>query len=342
MVFDERELSRAIFDGSGKELLAGSPISVVITDPNQPDNPIVFVNAAFERTTGYSRASALGRNCRFLQDGDNDQPGVRELRRAISAGEPADVVIRNYSALGELFINRLHISPVFDAEGRLIAFVGMQIREPAETERTQEDQDTIDHLELMLAETNTRMRAHLKLLASLIRGAEPDNTELAKELLSHRVEALSLLYENLGADTTGALQQTVSAGEYVSKITATLTTLDPRHRVRFNIVTDDCLMGVDRAAVIGLIVTEVVTVLLGEVEGKPGHNLIGVNLREQGSADAILQIVSDFPNGPDNPLALPDKSRRIVEGLARQLGGELVMERTQKRAKLTLKFGVMG
>ena len=38
---------------------------MLITDPRQPDNPIVFVNDSFARLTGYSREETLGRNCRF-------------------------------------------------------------------------------------------------------------------------------------------------------------------------------------------------------------------------------------------------------------------------------------
>src|ERR671911_400236 len=44
--------------------------SIVITDPNQPDDPIVYVNPAFERMTGYAAEEVLGRNCRFLQRED--------------------------------------------------------------------------------------------------------------------------------------------------------------------------------------------------------------------------------------------------------------------------------
>ena len=42
-------------------------VSVVISDPSRPDNPLIFVSEEFERQTGYPAAEALGRNCRFLQ-----------------------------------------------------------------------------------------------------------------------------------------------------------------------------------------------------------------------------------------------------------------------------------
>ena len=364
-------LDESAIDRMGGNLFNSAPVSIVITDPNQPDNPIVFVNSSFERVTGFSRASALGRNCRFLQGEDHDQPGVHELRRAVEARESTEVEIRNYSALGEMFTNRLHISPVF-ADGELIAFIGMQVRLPGEDGRDDaravgardfsrhmrgarpsrreaalraralEDRDTIDHLELLLAESNQRMRAHLRLLAGLVR--EPgmaDSSDLARELLSHRVEALSLLYDDLETDTSGALAAVVSGGEYVSKVVATLSAMDPRQKVRFNVQTDPCLLGIDRAALLGLFTSEVVTVLLSEVEGRAGHSAIDVELRELASNRAELRIDTDIPGTPaeDNPLEIPTTSQRIIDGLVARLGGTLGVDVGEARAGLRLEFG---
>ena len=66
--------------------VTASTNSIVISDPNQPDDPIVYVNPAFERTTGYASEEVLGRNCRFLQREDRDQPALRELKAAIYEG----------------------------------------------------------------------------------------------------------------------------------------------------------------------------------------------------------------------------------------------------------------
>jgi PAS domain S-box-containing protein len=109
----------------GRAIVASSN-GVVITDPNLPDNPIVYVNPAFERTTGYPMEEVIGRNCRFLQDDDRDQPGLDELRAAIREGRGCQVVLRNYRKDGSLFWNELYVSPVHDEEGRLTNFVGVQ------------------------------------------------------------------------------------------------------------------------------------------------------------------------------------------------------------------------
>src|ERR671910_2150723 len=106
--------------------VTASTNSIVITDPNQPDDPIVYVNPAFERTTGYAAEEVLGRNCRFLQREDRAQPALEELRAAVCEGRHCTVVLRNYRKDGTLFWNELSIYPVRDEDGRMTNFVGVQ------------------------------------------------------------------------------------------------------------------------------------------------------------------------------------------------------------------------
>jgi PAS domain S-box-containing protein len=101
-------------------------ISFSISDPAQPDNPLVWVNPAFTRVTGYPFEEAVGYNCRFLQGPDTDPAAVAELRRAQQERRPTTVTLLNYRADGTAFWNELSLSPVFDGEGALTHFVGVQ------------------------------------------------------------------------------------------------------------------------------------------------------------------------------------------------------------------------
>ncbi len=101
-------------------------LSFTITDPHQPDQPLVYVNPAFERTTGYPAAEAVGRNCRFLQGPDTDPAAVQRIRDALAAQEHLVLTLLNYRRDGTAFWNELSISPVYDGTGALTHYVGIQ------------------------------------------------------------------------------------------------------------------------------------------------------------------------------------------------------------------------
>lgn len=99
---------------------------VTLSDPDQPDNPIIYANAAFERITGYAQHEILGRNCRFLQGEDRDQPEIEGIRAAIRERRSVTLTLRNYRKDGTLFYNRFTVRPLCDPQGRLIYYLGIQ------------------------------------------------------------------------------------------------------------------------------------------------------------------------------------------------------------------------
>ncbi len=103
-----------------------APIGITISDPSLPDNPMVYINEAYEELTGYSADLALGRNCRFLQGPDTDEAAVSEMREAIENREPVDVEIVNYREDGTPYWNHVTIAPLFDEDDTLTHFVGFQ------------------------------------------------------------------------------------------------------------------------------------------------------------------------------------------------------------------------
>ena len=99
---------------------------MLITDPRQPDNPIVFVNDAFRRLTGYTREETLGRNCRFLQGPGTNAEDIDRIRQAIADLVPIEVELLNYKKDGSIFWNRVLVSPVFDG-GDVTYFFASQL-----------------------------------------------------------------------------------------------------------------------------------------------------------------------------------------------------------------------
>jgi len=153
--------------------VAASSNGIVISDPRLPDNPIVYVNPAFERISGYPADEVVGRNCRFLQGEDRDQPGLDELRAAIEERRDATVILRNYRKDGALFYNELSVSPVFDGEGQLTQFIGVQTDI---TERKQAEDEVRQLNETLEARVEERT-AQLRSAVADLQGAKADLEE---------------------------------------------------------------------------------------------------------------------------------------------------------------------
>lgn len=143
----DREIHRSI---SGSDpfsaAVRATRMPMLITDPRLPDNPIVFVNDAFGRLTGYTREETLGRNCRFLQGSGTNTDDVTKVREAIAARKPIEIDLLNYRKDGTTFWNRLLLSPVFD-EGELTYFFASQFDVTPERDRKQRlvtDRDALE------------------------------------------------------------------------------------------------------------------------------------------------------------------------------------------------------
>ena len=102
-----------------------APVGITVADPNEPDEPLIYVNEAFERLSGYDTYDILGRNCRFLQGEGTDPETVDRIRQAVDNERSISVEILNYRKNGEPFWNQLNVAPVHD-DGELTHYLGFQ------------------------------------------------------------------------------------------------------------------------------------------------------------------------------------------------------------------------
>ena len=109
------------------EMIAGSAIAAVISNPRLPDNPIVECNDAFVALTGYGRDEIVGRNCRFMSGPATEEQLTAVIRQGIREQRPILVEILNYKKDGTAFRNAVLVAPVFDAGGELEYFLGSQM-----------------------------------------------------------------------------------------------------------------------------------------------------------------------------------------------------------------------
>jgi diguanylate cyclase (GGDEF)-like protein/PAS domain S-box-containing protein len=109
------------------------------------DNPIEYVNPAFERITGYCAAEVLGRDPRFMAAPGLDLNERAQVRAAIHERRAVNVVFRNKRKNGDLFWNDMSITPVHDEDGKVTHFIGVMIDVTAAKQRTAHLEHEVNH-----------------------------------------------------------------------------------------------------------------------------------------------------------------------------------------------------
>lgn len=104
-----------------------SIVGIAIADMRKPDFPLVYVNNAFTKITGYTKDLAIGYNCRFLQGSETDSVELTRIREALRTGAPYSGELLNYRHDGSRFWNRLTLSPVGGTEGHPDFYVANQV-----------------------------------------------------------------------------------------------------------------------------------------------------------------------------------------------------------------------
>jgi PAS domain S-box-containing protein len=98
---------------------------IFITNPARLDEPIFYVNDAFERLTGYSLSQVKGRETGFLWGPETDPSAVEAVNQAYRDGRACDVELLLYRRDGATTWVALSVSPVQDTAGNVTHFVGV-------------------------------------------------------------------------------------------------------------------------------------------------------------------------------------------------------------------------
>jgi PAS domain S-box-containing protein len=169
---------------------------MVVSDPRQPDNPIVLANKAFLELSGYSAEEVIGRNCRFLQGPRTSRHSVELVRQAIAAEKEITIELLNYRKDGTTFWNELFLSPVHDDEGHLLYFFGSS----KDISKRRQAQDLEAEEYRLLREVDHRAKNALALVQGIVRLSRAETAEAYAEAVQGRVEALAQAHSLLAAE----------------------------------------------------------------------------------------------------------------------------------------------
>lgn len=309
---------------------------MIITDPSQPDNPIVFCNEAFQKLTGYAQDEVLGRNCRFLQGPDTDRCSIDKIREAISRGESIAIELLNYRKNGSTFWNALYLSPVRNDDDSIQFFFASQLdvtnhvaakdravaqKEEIENEvarRTSQLEAALEAKTLLLHEVDHRVKNNLTMIGSLLRLqartiGDPEVTGKI-EAMMERIDALATVHRTL-YQSDDVTKFDVSA----FAVTLAQDVIGSSGRSDIALATDlePILIPAGHASSLGLVLNEILTNAIkhGLREGRAGTLKLSGRSTANG---AEIRIEDDGIGLSDEPSK--GLGRMLVERLTKQTG----------------------
>jgi len=328
---------------------------MIVTDPNQQDNPIIFCNEAFERLTGYSNEELVGFNCRLMQGPETDPDTVTSIREAVADGRDVAVDILNYRKDGNTFWNALFISPVRDEDGRIVYFFSSQLdfsnvkgkeaelaaarhkAEEAVAKRTSDLQASLAARSLLVHEVDHRVKNNLLTMASIVkmqaRLTQDAGQRQALMSVLNRIEAISTVQRKLF--TTDDVAR-FDIAEFARELATDLVGALRRDDVVLTLDLSPVYVPAVKASPLSLIVNELVGDAVLRGLGECGGEIHIVVKRRNGHFLIRVEDTSQ-PVEPDETSA--EVSRMLLEASARQL--EARIERRNEGARTIVEVTLL-
>ncbi len=317
---------------------------MIITDPRQPDNPIVFSNDAFTALTGYSREEIAGTNCRFLQGPDSDPVAIEKIRQAVRERREVSVDLLNYRKDGTTFWNALYLSPVVTEEGELQFFFASQfdvterknaesrlaaqkeVFEAAVRERTSELEEALAAQDTLLHEVDHRVKNNLQMISSLIvmqsRTIDDPKIKASLRAMLERIEALSTVHRRLYQSKDVSR---FDVGDFVRDLVTDLLAASGRSAVTAGFDLDAIVISAEKATPVALMLNELVTNALkhayGDIDNGALSGRLDIKLKKTDRGFS-MEVADDGlgmpPSGESATFGM-----RLIKSLARQLHADV-------------------
>ncbi|XYD12687.1 histidine kinase dimerization/phosphoacceptor domain -containing protein (plasmid) [Methylobacterium sp. NMS12] len=332
-------------------------MAMIITNPRQDDNPIVFANDAFLRLSGYSRDEIMGSNCRFLQGPDTDRGAVRQVREAIEEVRDISIDLLNYRKDRTPFWNALYLSPVVNEAGELLFYFASQMdvtdrvegnlrilqdKEHFEREVAKRTKDLTEALAaktMLVHEVDHRVKNNLQMIASLLTMqtrtiADPDARATMTSMLN-RVEALGTVHRRLYQSRD---VERFDVAAFAQDLADDLVRGSGRTDVRLHLDLEAVEVPVEKAPPVALMMNELITNALKHAFRERAGKL-SVSVRPDENYVAI-RVIDDGHGMPDKATGAASFGKRLIENLSRQLAASIAWHPANPGTRVELRIPI--
>lgn len=339
--------------------IRGTRMPMVITDPRQDDNPIVFANEAFQRLSGYGVDEIVGRNCRFLQGPETDPVAVAKIRDALAAEESISIDLLNHRKDGSTFWNALYISPVRGEDGSLQFFFASQLDvtdrvvaqqqiadQKAQVEeqvrlRTADLQAALEEKTLLLHEVDHRVKNNLTMIGALLRLqsrtlGDPQLQRTLENMLE-RIDALAVVHRRLyqSDDITR-----FDIGAFATNLAQDVLASTGRRDIMLTIDVDSVMIPASKASATGLILNELITNAVKHAFADGRSGTIGLTVKQRDDS-VVMELCDDGP-GFDPAVTRPlSIGTSLVQRLSRQIKAQTLWRTNGEGTCATVTFPAM-
>jgi PAS domain S-box-containing protein len=323
--------------------LRASRIPMLVTDPRQPDNPIVLVNDAFLSLTGYSQTEILGRNCRFLQAPATDPAEADGRHLAFTSEQGVAAEVLSYRKDGTPFWGDLFISPVHDSGGRLmhhvVSYIDVSERREArsalqrakregeaERRRAEELQTVLDEKTRLLQQLDHRVKNNLQIISSLVllkaRRVQDLSAQHVLNTMAERIGALSLV-DRLLYPIADARRFDVA--EFIRILSNDLVSTAEPDQIALALDLESIVVPPGQAASLALILNELITNAVRHAFPNGRTGLLTLRTRQMDEGARIV-VQDDGVGMGGAPQSFDGFGRVLVEMMVRQVRARISWE----------------
>jgi PAS domain S-box-containing protein len=329
IVVNSRDITERIIAEKNIQRLSAaveqSSTTVLITDL---DGNIEYVNRKFSELTGYEKEEVIGKNPAFLKSGLTTDDEYTDLWSTILTGKVWEGEFRNRKKNGEVYWERIKITPVVDANDMTTNFIAVKDDITEEKIKDEKLENNLREKELMLKEIHHRVKNNLQIVISLLnlQADTVDDPKLKIQLMisQSRVRSMALIHQFLykSTDLSG-----INMEEYLLSISSQLLAMfgDLKDRVVVKVNSEDVYFTIETAVPFGLLINELLTNSLKHGFTNAKHGKITFSL-EQHTDGTYSLLYSD--NGAGLPLTVVNGhvlgfGMYLVDLLVEQLDGKL-------------------
>jgi len=329
IVVNSRDITERIITEKNIQRLSAaveqSSNTVVITDI---DGNIEYVNRKFYELTGYAKEEVIGQNPSFLRSGLTTDEEYTALWSTILTGKVWEGEFRNRKKNGEVYWERIKITPVVDADDRTTNFIAVKDDITEEKIKDEKLENNLREKELMLKEIHHRVKNNLQIVISLLnlQADTVNDPKLKIQLMisQSRVRSMALIHQFLYKSTD---MSSINMEDYLLSISSQLLAMfgDLKDRVVVKVNSEDVYFTIETAVPFGLLINELLTNSLKHGFPNARHGKITISL-EQHSDGTYTLLYSD--NGAGLPLTLVNGhvlgfGMYLVDLLVEQLDGKI-------------------